>query len=188
MTAHPGWEQLVQEHEAFVRRVAYRLTGNAEDAADLTQEVFVRAFGAWDGFTPEHAGSVQGWLRRITTNLFLDQARRRQRLRIDLLADDVAARLVSRDGSADRPIVERTLDEDVAGALEALSAEYRATVVLCDIEQLSYEEAAAVLGVRVGTVRSRLHRGRGQLRNALAHRRTPTRRRWAGPAVRPALG
>ena len=185
----PDWETLVREHRDGVYRVALRLTGDAEEAADLTQDTFVRAFGAWHRFTPEHEASAAAWLRRIATNLFLDAARRRARLRVDALSPERAERMVDAGGAADRRLDERTLESDVVAALDRLSPDFRATVVLCDIEGVSHEEAAQALGVRVGTVRTRLHRARAQLRDALAHRRTPTRRFWGAPlaAPRPAL-
>src|ERR1700746_1549575 len=76
----PTWEDVVKEHSARVYRLAYRLTGNRHDAEDLTQEVFVRVFRSLSSYTP---GTFEGWLHRITTNLFLDMARRRQRIRFE---------------------------------------------------------------------------------------------------------
>jgi RNA polymerase sigma factor (sigma-70 family) len=88
----PSWEEIVREHSARVYRLAYRLTGNPHDAEDLTQDVFVRVFRSLDRFQP---GTFEGWLHRITTNLFLDGARRRQKIRFDGLADGSAERLAS---------------------------------------------------------------------------------------------
>lgn len=164
----PSWEQIVTEHSARVYRLAYRLTGNRHDAEDLTQETFVRVFRSLSTYTP---GSFEGWLHRITTNLFLDQARRRARIRMDPLGDD--ADRVPASAVADTPergFEHANLDRDVQRALDALSPEFRAAVVLCDIEGLSYEEIAVTLGIKLGTVRSRIHRARAQLRDALAHR------------------
>nr|WP_255556184.1 RNA polymerase sigma factor SigE [Tessaracoccus palaemonis] len=173
----PTWQELVRDHSAQVYRLAYRLTGNAYDAEDLTQDVFVRVFKSIHTFQP---GTLEGWLHRITTNLFLDQARRRQRIRMDSMS--VAPDHVW--GSATGPEdlhVDAELDADVAAALEALSPEQRVAVVLCDIEGLSYEEIASVLDVKIGTVRSRIARGRAALREALAHRApTGDRTRYAG--------
>jgi RNA polymerase sigma factor (sigma-70 family) len=164
----PSWDDVVREHSARVYRLAYRLTGNMHDAEDLTQEVFVRVFRSLPSYTP---GTFEGWLHRITTNLFLDMARRRQRIRFEGLGDD-AVRLLRDDLPTPAQVFDaRHLDTDVQAALEALAPEYRAAVVLCDIEGLSYEEIAATLGVKLGTVRSRIHRGRAQLRTALDHRR-----------------
>jgi RNA polymerase sigma factor (sigma-70 family) len=163
----PSWEEIVRAHSTRVYRLAYRLTGNQHDAEDLTQEVFVRVFRSLSSYTP---GTFEGWLHRITTNLFLDGARRRQRIRFEGLGDDVAQRLPGTELSPAQAWDERHLDGDIQAALAALPPDYRAAVVLCDIEGFSYEEIAATLGVKLGTVRSRIHRGRAQLRAALAHR------------------
>ncbi|RJK98413.1 RNA polymerase sigma factor SigE [Vallicoccus soli] len=163
----PSWEDVVRTHSARVYRLAYRLTGNQHDAEDLTQEVFVRVFRSLSSYTP---GTFEGWLHRITTNLFLDQVRRKQRIRFDALADDAADRLAGREPTPAQWYDDRTLDGDVQAALDALPPDFRAAVVLCDVEGLSYEEISATLGVKLGTVRSRIHRGRAQLRAALEHR------------------
>jgi RNA polymerase sigma-70 factor (ECF subfamily) len=164
----PSWEQVVQEHSARVYRLAYRLTGNRHDAEDLTQEVFVRVFRSLSSYTP---GTFEGWLHRITTNLFLDQVRRKQRIRFDALPEDAGDRLAGSDPGPERAWEHNNLDHDVQAALDTLPPEFRAAVVLCDIEGLSYEEIAATLDIKLGTVRSRIHRGRAALRQALAHRR-----------------
>jgi RNA polymerase sigma-70 factor, ECF subfamily len=164
----PSWDQVVRDHSARVYRLAYRLTGNVPDAEDLTQEVFVRVFRSLPTYTP---GTFEGWLHRITTNLFLDMARRRQRIRFEGLGEEAAGRLSGDEPTPAQAFDARHLDDDVQRAIAALAPEYRAAVVLCDIEGLSYEEVAATLGVKLGTVRSRIHRGRAQLRVALEHRR-----------------
>ncbi|WP_296136926.1 RNA polymerase sigma factor SigE [uncultured Tessaracoccus sp.] len=162
----PTWQELVRDHSAQVYRYALRLTGNPHDAEDLTQDVFVRVFKSIHSFQP---GTLSGWLRRITTNLFLDQARRRQRIRMDALS--TAPEYVWGSASAPEDLhSDGMLDADVAQALASLKPEYRVAVVLCDIEGLSYEEIASVLDVKLGTVRSRISRGRSQLRKALRHR------------------
>ena len=163
----PSWDQVVRDHSARVYRLAYRLTGNQHDAEDLTQEVFVRVFRSLANYTP---GTFEGWLHRITTNLFLDGARRKQRIRFDPLAEDAADKLPGREKTPAQIYEDTNFDGDVQAALDALAPDYRAAVVLCDIEGLSYEEISATLGVKLGTVRSRIHRGRSQLRSALAHR------------------
>ncbi len=164
----PTWEEVVRDHSGRVFRLAYRLTGNRPDAEDLTQEVFVRVFRSLSSYTP---GTFEGWLHRITTNLFLDQMRRKQRIRFDALPEDAESRMPGNDLGPERMWEHNHLDNDVQAALDRLSPEFRAAVVLCDIEGLSYEEIADVLGVKLGTVRSRIHRGRAQLRKTLAHRR-----------------
>ena len=168
----PTWDEIVRNHSARVYRLAYRLTGNPHDADDLTQDVFVRVFRSLSSYTP---GTFEGWLHRITTNLFLDQVRRKARIRFDGLSDDAAARLPGREPGPAQVYDEHQFDDDVQRALDALPPDFRAAVVLCDIEGLTYEEIADVLGIKLGTVRSRIHRGRSQLRAALEHR-APGRR------------
>jgi RNA polymerase sigma-70 factor (ECF subfamily) len=172
---------VVRDHGARVYRLAYRLTGNRHDAEDLTQDVFIRVFNSLHRFQP---GTFEGWLHRITTNLFLDSARRKQKIRFSALADGSAERLPSRWATPSEELMDAGLDHDVAAALAALPPEFRAAVVLCDIEGLMYEEISAVLDVKIGTVRSRIHRGRSQLRAALAHRRpTDAHERYFGVEV-----
>jgi len=163
----PTWEEIVEQHSARVYRLAYRLTGNPHDAEDLTHDVFIRVFRSLHSYQP---GTFEGWLHRITTNVFLDKMRRKQRIRFDALSDESAARLPTREAGPEAAFDATHFDDDVQRALDALSPDFRAAVVLCDIEGLSYEEIAATLGVKLGTVRSRIHRGRAQLREALAHR------------------
>src|SRR3954470_19471785 len=162
----PSWDEVVRTHSARVYRLAYRLTGNPHDAEDLTQDVFVRVFRSLSSYTP---GTFEGWLHRITTNLFLDQVRRAQKIRFEALPED-AERVVGREVSPEVAVLDAGLDADVEKALAALPPDFRAAVVLCDIEQLSYEEIAATLGVKLGTVRSRISRGRALLRAALPDR------------------
>ncbi|GEL95692.1 RNA polymerase sigma factor SigE [Cellulomonas composti] len=164
----PSWEEIVRLHSARVYRLAYRLTGNRHDAEDLTQETFVRVFRSLHTYQP---GTFEGWLHRITTNLFLDQVRRRARIRMDAMGDS-ADRFVSGDQLAapERAFEHGNLDRDIQHALDDLPPEYRAAVVLCDIEGLSYEEIAVTLGIKLGTVRSRIHRARARLRESLEHR------------------
>ncbi len=172
----PTWEAIVREHSTRVYRLAYRLTGNRHDAEDLTQEVFVRVFRSLSTYTP---GTFEGWLHRITTNLFLDQARRKQRIRMDSMGED-SDRFAALDGpdAPERGFEHGNLDVDIQRALDELPPEYRAAVVLCDIEGLSYEEIAVTLGIKLGTVRSRIHRARARLRVSLEHR---------APVARPAV-
>src|SRR4051794_41301219 len=131
----PTWEQVVRDHSARVYRLAYRLSGNAQDAEDLTQETFVRVFRSLADFSP---GTFEGWLHRITTNLFLDMVRRRQRIRFDALPEDTE-RLPGRAPSPEQVYADTHLDPQIQAALDALSPEFRVAVVLCDIEGLTYE-------------------------------------------------
>jgi RNA polymerase sigma-70 factor, ECF subfamily len=163
----PSWDEVVREHADRVYRLAYRLSGNAHDAEDLTQETFIRVFRSLANYKP---GTFEGWLHRITTNLFLDMARRRSRLRMEGLPEDTD-RLVGDGPSPEQVYAETHLDPDLQAALDELPPEFRAAVVLCDVEGLSYEEIGATLGVKLGTVRSRIHRGRQALRASLERRR-----------------
>jgi RNA polymerase sigma factor (sigma-70 family) len=174
-----AWAAIVAEHSARVYRLAYRLTGNRQDAEDLTQDVFVRVFRSLDSFEP---GNFVGWLHRITTNLFLDRARRAARIRMDGFAEGAENQLLGSHVLPEDAVHDAGFDPDVEEALASLPEKFRVAVVLCDIEGLSYDEIADVLGVKVGTVRSRIHRGRMQLRDALAHRApSRDRTRFLGP-------
>lgn len=167
----PGWEQIVSEQSGRVFRLAYRLTGNQHDAEDLTQDVFVKVFRSLAKFEP---GNIEGWLHRITTNEFLDQVRRKQRIRMVDLPADGDARMADRqvEDSPERAYEHRNMGDDVQNALSELSPQMRVVIVLRDMEDLSYEEIAATLGISLGTVRSRIHRARAALRKKLAHRAT----------------
>lgn len=164
----PSWEAIVRENSVRVYRLAYRLTGNKHDAEDLTQDVFVRVFRSLSTYQP---GTFEGWLHRITTNLFLDQVRRKKRIRMDAMGENERLVVASAEEQPEREFEHAHLDYDIQRALDRLSPESRAAVVLCDIEGLSYEEIARTLDMKLGTVRSRIHRARTQLRKSLAHRR-----------------
>lgn len=167
VSAPPTVERLATEHGDSLFRLAFRLTGNRQDAEDLVQETFVRVLRSLENFVP---GSIDAWLRRITTNLFLDQARRRARVRFDPFADGAEDRVPAPGAGPERSFEFEHVDLDVQRALRELAPEYRAAVVLCDMEGFSYDEVAQTLGVKLGTVRSRIHRGRSLLRASLSHR------------------
>lgn len=160
----PSWDELVREHGDRVYRLAYRLSGNAQDAEDLTQDTFIRVFRSLSSY---QAGTFEGWLHRITTNLFLDMVRRRNRIRMEALPEDYE-RVPSPTPNPEQIYHDARLDPDLQAALDSLAPEFRAAVVLCDVEGLSYEEIGATLGVKLGTVRSRIHRGRQALRDHLS--------------------
>jgi RNA polymerase sigma-70 factor (ECF subfamily) len=160
----PSWDELVRQHADRVYRLAYRLSGNQHDAEDLTQETFIRVFRSVQNYQP---GTFEGWLHRITTNLFLDMVRRRTRIRTEALPEDYD-RVPADQPTPEQIYHDARLGPDLQAALDSLPPEFRAAVVLCDIEGLSYEEIGATLGVKLGTVRSRIHRGRQALRDYLA--------------------
>jgi len=159
----PTWEEVARNHGRFLYTVSYRLTGNHDDAQDLVQEVLLRVRKGLETYRP---GSLEGWLSRITTNTFLDETRRRKRRPVDLLPEE-PDRVVPPSPAADVAMAAEALPDDLQDALRRLPLEYRAAVVLCDVVGLSYQEIGEALDVPVGTVRSRIHRGRALLRRAL---------------------
>ena len=174
-----AWEDIVREHGDRVYRLAYRLSGNTHDAEDITQETFIRVFRALDNYRP---GSFEGWLHRITTNVFLDLVRRRQRIRMEALPEETD-RIAGREPSRNRRSATPTSIRTCRRRWTTCCPEFRAAVVLCDVEGLTYEEIGETLGVKLGTVRSRIHRGRLALRSGLERRRAERADR-AGPIDR----
>lgn len=163
-----SWDAIVRAHGDRVYRLAYRLAGNRHDAEDITQEVFIRVFKSLNRFEP---GSFSGWLHRITTNVFLDMVRRQSRVRMRPIGEETA-QVPSGEPTPEQSVQDGYLDPDLQAALDDLAPEFRAAVVLCDVEGLTYEEVGEALGVKVGTVRSRIHRGRRNLRAGFDARRS----------------
>ena len=162
----PSWEEVARTHGRFLYSVSYRLCGNHDDAQDLVQEVLVRVQRGLVTYKP---GSLEGWLSRIATNAFLDDVRRRKRRPADILPEyDMLERVAPASASADEQHAIDALPEHVQEALRGLPPDYRAAVVLSDVVGLSYEEIAESTNVPIGTVRSRIHRGRARLRHVLA--------------------
>jgi RNA polymerase sigma-70 factor (ECF subfamily) len=157
----PTWEEIARDHGRFLYNVAYRLAGNDDDAQDLVQEALIRVRKGLERYEP---GSLNGWLARIVTNVFLDEMRRRKRRPTDALPDDPGYVLPPAPAAED---VFTGLSDEIQRALAGLPEEFRVPVVLCDVSDLSYEQIAEATGVPIGTVRSRLHRGRRMLRAAL---------------------
>jgi RNA polymerase sigma-70 factor, ECF subfamily len=164
-TAVPSWEEVARHHGRFLYSVAYRLCGNHDDAQDLVQEVLVRVQRGLVTYKP---GSLEGWLSRIATNAFLDDVRRRKRRPADVMPEyEMLERAAPTSVGADEQLAIDSLPEHVQEALRGLPPDYRAAVVLCDVLDFSYEEIAEALDIPVGTVRSRIHRGRARLRQAV---------------------
>ncbi len=161
--AVPSWEEVARRHGRKIYNFAYRLSGNPDDAADLAQEVLLRVRRGLLTYTP---GSFDGWLWRITRNAFLDMVRRRQRRPTAPLPDDDRA-VGSASPSPDEVLATIRLSEDTQTALLKLPYDFREAVVLCDVVGLTYEEIAAAAEIPVGTVRSRIHRGRKMLKELL---------------------
>lgn len=160
----PTWEEVARDHARFMYSVAYRLAGNHSDAEDVVQESLLRVKRGLVTYTP---GSLQGWLARIVTNVFLDETRRRKRRPQTALPDE-PDRVIAGGPGADEDLAMRSLPDHIQTALSDLPEEFRTAVVLCDVAGLSYGEIADHTGVPVGTVRSRVHRGRSRLREVLS--------------------
>jgi len=160
----PAWEDVARRYGRQIYNYAYRLTGNRDDASDLVQEVLLRVQRGLTSYTP---GSFDGWLWRITRNAFLDDIRKRKRRPTVAFADIESSALVTTP-SPDEVLAQVRLSDDVQVALLKLPIEFRECVVMCDVVGLSYDEIAAAADIPVGTVRSRIHRGRKMLRGLLS--------------------
>jgi RNA polymerase sigma-70 factor (ECF subfamily) len=170
------FDRLVQRYHKQAYNIAYRLTGNHADAEDLTQEAFVRAFRFFDNYRRDLP--FENWLFRIISNLFVDDLRRRPKARIQSLDAPVGNDATSESNAfleipdtrenPERVVLHEELDEQIQKALAALPQDFRKTVILADIEGMSYEEISEAMHCSLGTVRSRLHRGRKLLRTKLA--------------------
>lgn len=159
----PTWSEIARDHGRFVFTVAYRLTGNRDDAQDVAQEVMVRMARGLATYRPDN---LEGWLARITTNVFLDDRRRRGRRPEVTLGDDLD-RIAPPAPSADDAASLDVLPDDIQAAIAMLAPDFRVALVLCDVVGYSYQEIADQLEVPVGTVRSRIHRARCHLRELL---------------------
>jgi RNA polymerase sigma-70 factor (ECF subfamily) len=162
-------------HLDAVYRFALRLTGSPDQAQDLVQDTFLRAYRSWDQYTP--GTQCKSWLFTICRNVFLRRRERGQR------HDEIVAENVARDGSAPEPMnplwlsvahqdpegefFDSIVDETILEAIDRLPEEYRTAVVLSDVEGMSYDEIAELMEVPVGTVKSRLFRGRRKLQKML---------------------
>jgi RNA polymerase sigma-70 factor (ECF subfamily) len=168
------FEQIALPHLDVMYGVAYRLTRNAGDAEDLVQDAMLRAYRFWHTF--ERDSNCRAWLLKILTNTFLnryqkgkrerevlDQAAREQEATDGVLMHAASVALRDPEGA----LVERMLSDDVARALTEVPPDFRMAVVLCDIEGLSYKEIAEIMECPVGTVMSRLFRGRRLLQKTL---------------------
>ncbi|HEY1367103.1 MAG TPA: sigma-70 family RNA polymerase sigma factor [Gaiellaceae bacterium] len=156
-----------------VYRVARHLAGSREEAEDLVQETYARAFRSWRSFQP--GTNLRAWLLRILTNLNIDRGRRQQRSPDTQPLEEGDYFLYNRlEEAAGSPpsdedrVVERLSQDDIVSALSAVPHDFRDVVVLVDIGDFSYQDAAQILDIPIGTVMSRLHRGRRILKRELA--------------------
>jgi RNA polymerase sigma-70 factor (ECF subfamily) len=163
-------EALALSDQVF--RVARHLANSREEAEDLVQETYARAFRSWRSYTP--GTNLRAWLLRILTNLNIDRGRRSQRApqTTPLEANDyyLYDKLASSDGAAsdEERVVEQLSQDDIVSALSAVPHDFRDAIVLVDIGDFSYQDAAQILDIPIGTVMSRLHRGRRILKRELA--------------------
>jgi RNA polymerase sigma-70 factor (ECF subfamily) len=170
------FEEIALPHLDALYGAALRLTRDPRDAEDLVQDAMLRAYRFWDSF--QRDSNCKAWLLKIVTNTFINSYQKAKRSREVLNAavseqeatDGVLVQeraLSQRDPEG--ALLESTLSEDVANALASVPADFRMAVVLCDMQGLSYKEIADVMGCPVGTVMSRLYRGRRLLKKALHH-------------------
>ncbi len=170
------FDTLVQRYHKQAYNIAYRLTGNHADAEDLTQEAFLRAFRFFGNYRRDLP--FENWLFRIMSNLFVDELRRKPKARIHSLDTPVGGdqngdnnaylEIPDSRDNPERVVLHEELDEQIQNALATLPPDFRMTVILADIKGMSYEEISETMRCSLGTVRSRLHRGRKMLRSRLA--------------------
>jgi RNA polymerase sigma-70 factor (ECF subfamily) len=177
--ARVRFEEEALELSEQVYRVARRLVGSRDDAEDLVQQTYERAFRSWQQYTP--GTNLRAWLLRILTNLNIDRGRRQQRSPQTTSIDEAGDyflynRLESStpDGNADSDrVLERLSQDSIVDALAEVPHDFRDVVVLVDIGEFSYADAAQILDIPIGTVMSRLHRGRRILKTNLAEKAVP---------------
>lgn len=167
-----AFETLVERYEKGVYNLAYRLIPDREDAMDVAQEVFLKAFQALPGFRGDSRFST--WLHRVCVNASLDLLRRKQRTQTYSLDEPITlkessvARQVEDDGDSVEDLIEtKSLCESVLSALDRVDETHRTVIVLSDVRGYSYQEIADMLGISIGTVKSRLHRARHGIRKMI---------------------
>lgn len=169
------FEEEVLDLADQVYRVARRVVGSREEAEDLMQDTYARAFRSWRSYQP--GTNLRAWLLRILTNLNIDRGRRQQRTpdsqpleEGDYFLYNKLEQSVAEENPDEARVIERLSQDDAVGALSAVPHDFRDAIVLVDIGEFSYQDAAQILDVPVGTVMSRLHRGRRILKRELADR------------------
>lgn len=157
-----AWQLLVERHSRRVLNIAYQFTGRRDEAEELGQEVFLRVFRSLHQF--DLTTHFVPWLVRVSRNLCIDEHRSRAREKAALVADEVDPERTQDTGNSPyRNLEEKELEQRVRRGLAELGDELRTTLELRDLQGLSYSEIAEVLNLAVGTVKSRIHRGRLEL-------------------------
>lgn len=158
-------------HMDFLYNYALRMTYNAADAEDLVQETFLKAFRFWDSY--EQGTNIRAWLFRIMKNAYINRYRKEKKepemveyQEVENFYNNVRESAVESSDSQET-MFNNLMEDDVSNAIAELPEDFRTVVILCDIEELTYEEVAEFLDCPIGTVRSRLHRGRKLLRARL---------------------
>jgi RNA polymerase sigma-70 factor (ECF subfamily) len=168
------FDRLVRRYHKQAYNIAYRMTGNHADAEDLTQEAFVRAFRFFGNYRRDWP--FDNWLYKIMSNLFVDDLRRKPKARTQSLdqavecggqSEEIFLEIPDAAANPERIVLSQELDDHIQRALNCLPKDFRLTVILADIEGLSYEEISEAMRCSLGTVRSRLHRGRKLLRSKI---------------------
>ncbi len=165
------FEELIRRHHATAYNVAYRMTGNRNDAEDLAQETFLRAYRFFGNYRRELP--FEGWLYKIMSNLWVDMLRRKPKGGTPMSLDqaigntDQPLEIASDEPTPEEDFFEKTLDSRIQTALNSLNRDFRMALILADMQGMSYEEIADIMGCSIGTVRSRIHRGRQAMRQKL---------------------
>jgi RNA polymerase sigma-70 factor, ECF subfamily len=172
-----AWEEIVRAHNGRIYGLCYRFTGSTQDAQDLTQEVFVKTYRSLERFDPAKA-AFGTWLTAIARNALVDHFRRTKQERLTdsldaAVRDDddgpvSASEVVDTHPSPHESLARRDLQKRVQAALQTLAPEFREVVILRDLQDLDYAEIAAALNLPVGTVKSRISRGRAELGRILS--------------------
>lgn len=166
------FDALVERYHKQAYNIAYRMAGNHADAEDLVQDAFIRAFRFFGQYRRELP--FDSWLYKIMSNVFIDKLRRKPKAMIRSLDQPVATSegevqldIADTACGPEESVLSKEMDSRIQDALDTLPEVFRLTVIYADIEGLSYEEIAEATDTNIGTVRSRLHRGRRLLRNKL---------------------
>jgi RNA polymerase sigma-70 factor, ECF subfamily len=167
-----GFEREALPHMDALYRTALRMTKNENDAEDLVQEAFAKAYRFWDKFEP--GSNCRAWLFKIMTNIFINEYRSKSRAPVSVNVDDIDDNFLygqltptGMEDDPERHFFAKVFDEDVKKAIEELPDDFRLVVILSFLEGFSYQEIAEIADLQLGTVKSRLHRGRKLLQRKL---------------------